>query len=196
MSRTAQSIASNLRAKWPMGYAAPRQGGIMDALYLGFADGLADGEAAAERVYQEVHPRDADVLLGDFERVLGSDPCGYDSSDDSLDKRQARAWSRWVATGGQSIAYFTQLAANLGVAIEVQEFWPSIAGDMVAGGTLVPEGEQFIWLVKLALHNPDWFLAGRNEAFEPLFSFDISDIECVLHRLKPAHTTLIFSYQE
>jgi len=196
MSRTAETIRQSIRTKWPKGYAAPRIGGVIDALYDGFGVALADGEAQTEKLYVEIHPREAEALLTDFERVLGPDPCGRDKQEQTLSQRQRRAHQRWIATGGQSTPYFIEIARNLGSEIEVEEFWPSVANGMVAGDALIPEGEQFVWLVKLKLINPDWFLSGRNEAFEPLFSFEVSDIECVLRRLKPAHTTLIFSYQE
>jgi len=169
--------------------AAQRRGG-------GFGLGLADGESQTEKLFVEIHPREAEALLEDFERVLGSDPCGRDKQEQSLSQRQRRAHQRWIATGGQSIPYFIEIARNLGSEIEVEEFWSSVANGMVAGSSLIPEGEQFVWLVKLKLINPDWFISGRGEAWDSLFTFENSDIECVLRRLNPAHTTLIFAYQE
>ena len=67
---------------------------------------------------------------------------------------------------------------------------------MVAGDCLVPEGDQFVWRVHLKLVDPVFFIAGNAEAFERLYDFSINDVECVLRRLKPAHTTLVFYYQE
>jgi len=196
MSRAASTIQQSIRAKWPKGYAVPKTGGVLDVLYGGFAYALGSGESQTEKLYVEIHPREAEALLSDFERVLGPDPCGRDQGEQTLDRRQRRAHQRWTATGGQSIPYFVEIARNLGAQIEVQEFWPSFAGGMVAGDSLTPEGEQFVWLVKMKLINPDWFITGRNEAWDSLFTFENSDIECVLQRLKPAHTTLIFAYQE
>jgi len=196
MSRQPTTIAASIRTKWPKGYAAPRTGGVMDALYGGFGLSLADGEEQTEKLYVEIHPREAEALLADFERVLGDDPCGRDKQEQTLSQRQRRAHQRWTATGGQSIPYFVEIARNLGSEIEVEEFWPSVANGMAAGDALIPEGEQFVWLVKLKLINPDWFITGRNEAWDSLFTFEMSSIECVLRRLKPAHTTLIFAYQE
>jgi len=42
------------------------------------------------------------------------------------------------------------LAKNLGFEIEIEEFWPSKAGGLRAGQRLIPEGEQFVWRVKLS----------------------------------------------
>jgi len=67
---------------------------------------------------------------------------------------------------------------------------------ILAGGGLVAEGEQFVWRVNLKLFNERRFIAGTNRANDRLFDFELSGLDCVLRRLKPAHTTLIFSYRE
>ena len=196
MSRTPADIRQSLIAKLPPGFALAKRGGVIDAIYSGFARSMAEGEEAAERLVNEIDPRAANYLLHDFERVLGAAPCGRDFNVSTTAQRQRRAHQRWTATGGQSIPYFIEIARNLGVDIRIEEFWPSIANDMVAGDYLVPEGDQFIWRVHLKLVDPVFFIAGNAEAFERLYDFSINDVECVLRRLKPAHTTLVFYYQE
>lgn len=196
MSRTNDVITQSLIAKLPPGFALAKRGGVIDAIYSGFARSLSEGEEAAERLVNEIDPRAANYLLHDFERVLGADPCGRDFNVSTTAQRQRRAHQRWTATGGQSIPYFIEIARNLGVDIRIEEFWPSIANDMVAGTPLIPEGEQFIWRVKLKLAKPVFFISGSSEAWERLYDFALSDVECVLRRLKPAHTTLVFFYQE
>lgn len=101
-----------------------------------------------------------------------------------------------LAKGGASLPYFSQMAESLGHTIEIEEFWPSIAGSLQAGQPLISEGEQFTWRVKLQLISEWIFRAGVNQAGQPLGGFEISDIECELRRLKPAHTQIVFSYQE
>ena len=196
MSRTHATIKQSLIAKLPPGFALAKRDGVIDAIYSGFARSLAEGEEAAEMLVNEIDPRRANYLLADFERVLAADPCGRDFNVSTTAQRQRRAHQRWTATGGQSIPYFIEIARNLGVDIRIEEFWPSIANDMEAGSPLIPEGEQFVWLVRLKLIDPVFFIAGQNEAGERLYDFTINDVECVLRRLKPAHTTLVFFYEE
>lgn len=196
MSRTPDTIRQSLIAKLPPGFALAKRGGVIDVIYGGYACSLADGEDAAEKLAAEIDPRRANYLLDDFERVLGADPCGRDFNVSTTAQRQRRAHQRWTATGGQSIPYFVGIAHNLGVDIRIEEFWPSIANDMVAGEELIPEGEQFVWRVKLKLVDPMFFISGASEAWERLYDFTINDVECVLRRLKPVHTTLVFFYQE
>jgi len=109
-----------------------------------------------------------------------------------LDQRQ----SGWLTSAGQpsgeSILYFINLATALGFDISIQEFWLSLANVLRSGQRLIPHGEEFIWFVKLKLENSWIFRAGRNVAGDRLGGFEISDAECILRRLKPAHTILVF----
>lgn len=196
MSRSPEDIKRSIIAKIPPGFALAKRESIIDAFYEAFSYGFADGEQAAEDMMNEINPRSSNYLLDDFERVLGADPCGRDLNTQTKEQRRRRAHQRWTATGGQSIAYFTQIARNLGVSITIDEFWPSIANEMVAGDLLIPEGEQFVWRVRLKLIHPVFFISGSSETWERLYDFTINDVECVLRRLKPAHTTLVFMYQE
>ncbi|WP_306050081.1 YmfQ family protein [Oceaniradius stylonematis] len=191
MRSVAQIVFAMVR-RLPRGFALGMRGGVFDALLEGPASGVGDAEAAAASVLDELDPRTAEVLLPDFERMLGPDPCGQDAV--TLEERRRQAHRRWTARGGQSIPYFISIAATLGVAIEIDEFWPSRPGNLRAGHRLIPEGEQFVWRVRLAETNSWHFRAGRNRAGQALGDFTRSAIECVLRRLKPAHTTIVFSY--
>ncbi len=196
MTRPQSSILASLIGKLPRGFALGRRGGVLDAVLDSIAKVLVEGEASAEQLMNEIDPRTAVALLPDFERVLGPDPCGRDLGNQTLEQRQRRAHQRWIAKGGASIPYFVQMAASLGHSIEIEEFWPSNAGILHAGQPLIAEGEQFTWRVKLQLISEWIFRVGVNQAGQPLGGYEISDIECELRRLKPAHTQLVFSYVE
>lgn len=194
MSRTLSTILSSLIGRLHPGFALSARGGVLDARLEAIAAPIADVEAEAEALMDETDPRRAVALLPDFERVLGPDPCGRDLDPLSLAERQQIAHQRWTATGGQSIPYLTSVAAKRGVAIEIEEYWPSVAGVLEAGEELIGEGEQFVWLVKLSPTEEILFEAGRGEAGEPLGRLILSGIECELRRIAHAHTTPVFSY--
>lgn len=196
MTRSKTSIRESLIARLPPGFALSRRGGVLDAIYNAFAAAFSQAEQDAAALASEINPRMANRLLPDFERVLGPDPCGRDAGDKTLDQRQRLAYQRWTATGGQSIAYFIGMAKALGFNIQIQEFWPSVANSARCGQRLCPRGEAFVWRVRLRLVNAWVFRCGRNVAGERLGGFDRSDAECILRRLKPAHTTVVFSYTE
>jgi len=196
VSRAQESVLASLVGKLPVGWLLSKRGGNLDAVLDAIAAPIANVEAEAEAVMDEVDPRMAVAFLPDFERVLGPDPCGRDLGPRTLEQRQRQAHQRWTATGGQSIPYFLALATALGVSIEIEEFWPSRCGTLLAGMPLISEGEQFTWRVRLTLIHEWVFRAGQNMAGEPLGGFTLSDIECELRRLKPAHTLLVIAYVE
>lgn len=195
MARLVQKIRDDLVSLLPRGWALGFRGGYLDAVLEAVAGIIQFAEIDAARLTIEMDPRSAEMMLEDFERVLGPDPCGRDLDGASIDERQLLAHQRWTSTGGASIAYFTSVAAKLGVSITVEEFWPSRAGILRAGQNLRPEGCQFVWRVSIPqLVTVTRFKAGASVAGDLLGSFKLSNIECELRRLKPAHTLLVFKY--
>jgi len=197
MARSLQTVLQSLIKKLPTGFALGQRGQVLDAVLMAVATVLHDAEASAERMMEEIDPRTANVLLPDFERVLGPDPCGRDQGNLTIDQRQRLAHQRWTARGGQSIPYMVSTARKLGVEITIDEFWPSRAGGLRAGQRLRPEGCQFVWRVNIpGLLTVINFRAGASRAGQSLGYFKISSIECELRRIKPAHTHVVFSYGE
>lgn len=196
MSRSEGQVLDELLSELPPGWIWRRdRDSLIAALLTPLAGGIADVEELAQAMLEEVDPRDASVCLIDFERVLGPDPCGRDTSTMSLADRRQLAHQRWTARGGASRQYFIALAAKRGVAITISENRVSYAGELVAGDELVEPPEQFIWTVHLGdLSDETLFEAGEGQAGDRLYDLTISDIECDIRRLKPAHTDVVFDY--
>lgn len=195
MARSVSTILQSLISKLPSGWALGLRGGVLDAVLEVVAVLIADAERGAENLMRETDPRQANVLLSDFERCLGPDPCGRDLDGLSVEQRQKLAHQRWTAYGGQSIPYMIETAAKLGANVTVEEFWPSRAGVLRAGQRLRPEGCQFVWRVNVpGLVSVVTFRAGASRAGHRLGSFEVSAIECELRRIKPAHTHVVFNY--
>ncbi len=195
MARSVSSILTSIIGKLAPGWALGYRDGILDSILSSVAERIADAEADAEALMAETDPRSAVNLLADFERVLGPDPCGRDLNALSIGERQRLAHQRWTATGGQSIPYMISVAEKLGVSITIEEFWPSKAGGLRAGQRLRPDGAQFVYRVNLpGLVTVVKFRAGVSVAGNRLGDFKISDIECELRRIRPAHTDIVFKY--
>ena len=56
------------------------------------------------------------------------------------------------------------------------------------------DGWQFVWQVNAPEASIVEFDAGRSSAGEPLRSWGNELLECVINRLKPAHTYVLFAY--
>lgn len=196
MARLVDRIREDIVGILPSGWALGFRGGYLDAVIEAIAGVIRSAELDADQITVEMDPRSATMLLEDFERVLGPDFCGRDTGSLSIGERQRLVHQRWTSTGGSSAAYFIGIAAKLGVTITIEEFWPSRAGRMRAGQRLRPDGCQYVWRVSIpGLVSVRKFKAGVSRAGHRLGSFKVSDIECELRRLKPAHTILVFKYE-
>lgn len=195
MSRSAEAVHAGILALLPPGRWRRDAEGQLARLLLPLAGEIARFEAAAEALLEEMDPRSAVALLPDWERLLGADPCGRDLMATSLQDRQASAHQRLTMRGTPTPAFFVALAAQLGVAVTIEEAWPFEAGDE-AGAELVPEGEQFSWLVRLPATRVVDFEAGGSEAGDLLGEIMPSLVECVIRYHAPAHTTPVFQYAE
>lgn len=167
-------------------------------------------ERGAELV-TEAYPRTTVELLPDWERVTGlPDPCN--TAEQTTAERQAALQVRLTARGGQSRAYFIGLAATLGFDITITEFEPAdctsacdstlwtdeatVADcESACNASLRTEGWRFVWQVNapaVTVFEADCTSACN----DPLRWWGNSALECLLRRLSPAHTFVLFSYAE
>lgn len=100
----------------------------------------------------EISPGTSRLLLADYQAVLGPDPYGRDIGDLTADQLRALLLSRWVARGGQSIAYYRGLGAAVGIDLTIQEPENTVCGTYRYGDGAVysrSEIDRFTWLVVL-----------------------------------------------
>jgi uncharacterized protein YmfQ (DUF2313 family) len=199
VSRSKDQARSDIVRNAPRGWVWPHcaQGAppsLFETLFKSIAAGTADIELVAQQMMEEIDPRTATLLLPDFERVLGPDPCGRDPATMSLEQRRQLAHQRWTGRGGASIAYFTALAARRGVAIAIVENRVTVADAAQAGDELVESPEQFVWTVELALLGETVAKVDEAQAGDLLLDIILSDVECDIRRAKPAHTEVAFRY--
>ena len=124
---SAQDFARALLALLPSGRVWPKdlestQGLFMQALAQVYA---ADGTVAYLVV--DAFPATTVELLPEWENTLGlPDPCAGPSP--TLGQRIAQVVARLTDSGGQSVAYFVELARRLGYDITVTQYAPSRFG--------------------------------------------------------------------
>lgn len=165
-------------------------------------------DARTARLIEEADPRTALELLPEWERVAGlPDTCSGQIAV-TVPERRSAVVSKITARGGQSIAYMTAMAASLGYAVALEEFRPMRAGFRagdrchstdwafafrvdVLPPTDVPGGE----FATIAVSDTR-FRAGSGRAGDRLRSFGSAALECVIGRVKPAHTIAIFAYPD
>lgn len=195
MARTADEYRNHLQALLPPGQAFPRDAGTHLADLLdGMAQELARIDGRAEHLIAEANPQQSIELLVDWERVAGlPDNCAGTISD-TIQGRRAALTAKLAGSGGQSRAYFIELAAALGYTVTIEEYRPFRAGMSTAGGVLTNGGWVFTWTVHAPAVTVSSFAAGSASAGESLREWGNDDLECKINQLKPAHTIALFSY--
>jgi uncharacterized protein YmfQ (DUF2313 family) len=179
----------------PVGALWPRD---PDTTLMALVAGLAAGANAAHQRAQDLLMRESDPaqtveLLPDWERAYGlPDTCAPEGQ--GLQERQAALQARIAALGGQSRAYFIAVAAALGFEITIEEFRPFRADRSTVETALNDAPWPFTWRVHAPEQTIILFRTDRSTADEPLSRASNQILECVLSRLAPAHTTVLFSY--
>jgi uncharacterized protein YmfQ (DUF2313 family) len=175
-------------AAWPRDPASP-----LMRLLAAFAAELERLDGRAAQLLAETDPASTTELLADWERVVGlPDPCVTQAQ--TVAERRAALEGRLTTVGGQSRAFFLQLAARLGYVVTIDEF-TSEAEATAAGIVFTGDEWAHIWRVNV----PNTvgitpFRAGAGSAGEPLRSWGNEVIECQFNRVKPAHTQVLFAY--
>jgi uncharacterized protein YmfQ (DUF2313 family) len=173
--------------------------------YWGYVD-----SRAADLLERETDPRKTIELLPDWERNWGlPDPC-YVSSQ-GISERQAALVYKMTTLGGQSKQYMIDAAAYIGYSITITEEHPFMVGIDRCGdnrtynedGTLSdyparigPPENRFYWHVHVDTTKLIWFRVTDGQCgIDPHLRIGIhDDLECLLNRIKPAHTEIVFDY--
>lgn len=145
---------------------------------------LDDALARAEQLLSEVFPDQSDELMPDWERVCALIP----GESDTLQLRRQRLVAKMRETGGLSIPYFIQLAAELGYTITIDELQSDYTG----------YGDESIFIWRVTVQDVEttvyYFRAGESRAGEYLSWWGDAELEDVINDLKPAHTEVWFVY--
>ncbi len=160
---------------------------------------------AGQFLLVEAFPPRSLTTLADWERVFGlPEPCLTITSQTLAERQQALLGKLQRRPGRQDRQYLIDLAATIGYAITITEFIPFTFALSGLGWTSPPycgfgwPQMRFVWSVKVSGPRITWYsvgaLGGRFGTDTHLTIARASDLECLLRKLKPAHTNLIFNY--
>lgn len=192
MSDLADRYTRQLMALFPVGAAWPRDpGSVRWQVMAAIGAELAAVHTFLVQVLAERSPRTATRLLAEWEAVLGlPDDCV--GAPETIAERRRLAHARMVATGGQSRAYFVEQARTLGFDIEIIEYRTRWCGMRRCGEPFGGEEMQFTWRVveHAGTVRPRRF--GEAHCGEPFTVWGNRALVCMLRRLAPAHTEILF----
>jgi uncharacterized protein YmfQ (DUF2313 family) len=195
MAYSADHYREQLKALLPPGRAFPRErGGTLDDLLDAMAQELARIDLRSDELASDAVPKRTTELLPDWERVAGLPDNCAGVLQETVQGRRADLVGKLTSTGGQSSAYFTALAADLGYEVMIAEFRPFRAGLSSAGDPLTNGDWVYTWRVYAPEVTVTYFKAGQSVAGEPLAAWGNDSLECRLRQFNPAHTIVQFAY--
>ncbi len=190
----AAAYLQQLQALLPPGAAWSRErDATLTALLDALAQELAHVDVEAESLVDEADPRTTAQLLTDWERVAGLPDVCVTATQTTAERRDALV-QKIANLGGQSRQFFIDLAARLGYTITITEFHPFQVGESAVGDALNGDPWIFAWQVNAPAGQIREFKVGESAVGDPLRSWGDELLECVIERLKPAHTHVIFAY--
>lgn len=185
----------SLSALLPMGLPWPREPeAVLSRLLHAWAEALARVDARALDLLEEADPRCTTELLPDWERAYGlPDPCLSETAQTRA-QRLAALLDRITDPGRQRPADFIAIAAALGVSATLTEYQPERDGDDDDQSIRGPAWA-YTWELRCAADAAPAFESVLDDDDTPLSTWiGVPALECLVRRLKPAHTTLIMSY--
>jgi uncharacterized protein YmfQ (DUF2313 family) len=151
-----------------------------------------------ENLIEEADPRTTKNLLLDYERLFGLPTECTANEERTIDERRNALHAQMISQGGQSRAYYITVAKAAGYDITITEFRVATVLSSVSSplyGELWPH----TWQVNANGQTviKDRVFSVNSEVTEPLKQTTTNNVllECLINRLKPAHTTVIFNYQ-
>lgn len=194
--RTAEDYYAQLRALLPPGPAWDREFNPgLDQLLQAAAQELGREDLRAADLLAESNPDTVRELVPDWERVMSlPDPCLGESP--KFEDRQLAVRRRLVEVGGQSPAYFVELAIGQGYpsARVIEQRAPRFGRSRFGSAHFGTWVAQFMWTLDTG---PRRRLGRRFGAsyFGEQFGGDPSGaLECALRRSAPAHAFEFIKY--
>jgi len=192
---SAADYLAMLQALLPEGAAWTREpDAALTKLLSGLAEELARVDGQAHLLILEADPYGTLAMIQEHERAWGlPDQCSQ--AGETIQERREAVVAKELDLGGQSVPYFTDLVILLSgdPAASVTEPRPFVAGSPAGDGLYFGDW-RFAWIVSAPAYAVRHFAAGVSVAGDPLTRSTNARLECVVNRLKPAHTIVHFNY--
>lgn len=194
---SAQDYAAQLAQLLPQGAAWPREADtVLASLLQALAQEPARVDAAIHALLTELDPPQSLALLSAWERVCAL-PDGCSQPGETIAERREAVVLRLAAQGGQTPAYFAELATLLaGAVCTVREYRPFRAGMSRVGESLSNGDWPHAFTVQAPSVPIRSFRVGQGAVGERLRTWGNERMECTIRRLAPAQSIVTFTYGE
>jgi uncharacterized protein YmfQ (DUF2313 family) len=191
-----EDYAAQLLALLPTGRVWPKDpGSVQGQVATGLAPTFERLDQRAQQLLIEAFPGSTTELLAEWEATVGApDPCA--GEDQAVEQRRAYVVGKLVNAGGQSVAYFLGVLARLGYPdATITQYAPFRVGVDHADWPIYSEEWAHHWSINLPGVSVFYFSADVSVAGDPLTVIGEADqVICVIDGLKPAHTTVSYTF--
>lgn len=142
----------------------------------------------------EAYPDTTLELLEDWERIVGLPDSCQPTLAETITGRREDVLRKLVFRGGQSRKFFIDLAAAFGYTITIDEIRPFRAGRGRCGDRCYDIDWLHHWRVISNSSISTYFRAGIGRCGDRLRISVNTELECVISKVKPAHTVVHFVY--
>ena len=151
-------------------------------------------QLSGDRLIDEADPRVATEALADWERVLGlPDSCAGTAAVTVMQRRD-RVLDKLRKVRGQSRQFYLDLATRLGYSgTTITEFRPATCADP-CDLPVYGEDWRFAWQMNTVNALAIYEMRVGDPCDSPLRSWQSSELQCRLNKLKPAHTVVLMNY--
>ena len=157
---------------------------------VGLLKRVSDDLVEAMKARREMELSTIRMLKAEFQRTRAEPGRSSDLSDDEC----IAVVQRLISQGSINPEFYIDVAEALGFEVTITEFRPFRAGLSVAGDALTNGDWVFAWQMNAPAETVNYFKAGSGSAGEPLAYWGNDILECVIERLAPAGTIVLFSY--
>lgn len=192
MSITFNNYIQQLQQYMPQGQAWSNADESVQTKFISaLAEVLMESHKRAEAALSESDPRQTTELLSEWETDAGL-PDGCVPLNQTQAERRAALVAKLLKRGGQNRQYYIDVAKALGYIVTITEFRPFTVESTCDDALM---GENFIhnWRINAPTESIREFSVDSACA-EPLRTWGNELLECVLTKIKPAHTSLSFGY--
>lgn len=185
--RSAEDYLAQLHALLPKGVALTQEldTDLSNMLFV-LADEFARFDERSEELLDEIDPRTTTELIAEWERVTGLPDC--QPIGPTLGARRANVVHRLTMEGVLTPAFIESELLALGFTVVIREFEPFEVGFSEVGVELIDQGGYFFFDAvtdDVAVFEAE---IGAFTVGEPLGAIVNDVVQCLLDRLKPAHT--------
>jgi len=172
------------------------EGSNTDLLIKALESELERSEHAGVDMFYNILPNSTTSLLEDWERVCGLPNDCTQFVEFNADERRENVVAKLNETGGQSRAYYLNIAEKLGYEdAEIVEYDPMRVGDPITDA-IHDEDWLFVWDVVNTGIKIIEAKVGASTVGDPLRRWGNEALECAITRTAPAHTLVRFIYLE